>query len=727
MASFGSNELANATSVVRSRYDTSAAALTATPSVQVDIPRAPIVPVTSELAADVQTVNQIFGLVGQAFGAAASVREGQIRDVERNNDIVGRANAAIAARHGRLDAVRYSEDIAAGKIKVPEGTRAGEFATQLVNRELANTGVADEDYVEQYRSIMEPHLARTLASQLATDKEVAAKETMSILADGVYTAKSVDDINATVQSAVAQFGVTDRAARASIVLPALKLAAESGDTTKFDMIASSIPQGEFAGEVATLRNSAQAVSLQQQNKQSALLAGTITELIDSGAPADIVADAIRQGGEVLSPGVSKMLNSRVAERDAAMQTKAMAELEQQYYAAGLNGQTDDQVGVINQIAKTDPERATKLINEFARGQEQFRKQAIETDIKRQQEAFLSSVVANRNSVPLGTIGDVTFKSGDKEVKLTGNDFRAAAKPSIFAEIDRTITDPALNLSAKVNEAAMHALPVHEWQGRFRAVLMSAEQLEQSDKVPAYVSETFGLYRVMKAQQPAFLDSLLTEKERKFYGAAVAALANTNDPLTALRVAQRAINPPAGTMVEIEQRIPMPDIERAAVQTGANNIGDVMSFIRDRATYYLPGTSATEALNKAKADAESMGAVINGRWTRTAVQGLGLETRAELPALGDHIIGKYVASQKDFKRESLAFEYNQNRNRWEIVDTLGRPVTGPEEGRQFSNDQLEKLRIDLGVQGLIDGPVKLRNLLEKMANIPEPKRSGNRVN
>jgi hypothetical protein len=727
MASFGSNQMASTTGTVRSRYDTSAASFSAVPTVPVDVPRAPIVQATSEVAQGIETVNAIFGLAGQALGAAASVQEGQIRDVERNNAITERANAAIASRHARLDAVRYSEDIAEGKVKVPAGTRADEFAMQLVSRELANTGVSDRDYVDEYRALMEPHLAKTLATKIAADKEVAAKETMAVLADGVYNAKSVENINATVQSAVAQFGVSDRVARASIVVPALKLAAENGETDQFEIIASAIPQGELTGEVKSLRDTANTNFLQQQNKQSSLLAGTITELIDSGAPAEIAEDAIRQGSGVLSPGVSKMLEDRIKTRDTAAQNQAAADLERQFYAAGLNGQIDDQIGAIAKVAKTDPEKATRLLYEFNRGQEQFRKQAIEVDLQQQQETFLSSVVANSNSVPLGTIGDVVFKSGDKEVKLTGNDIRTAAKARIFATIDQTITDPALNISAKINEAAKHALPVPEWQGRLRAPLMSAEQLEQASEAPAYVSEAFGLYRAMRAQQPAFLDSILNDQEKKFYGAAVGALANTNDPLQALRTAQRAINPPAGTIVDMEQRIQTKDIERAATKVGGNNIGDVMSYVRDRAMHYLPGTSADDALAKATADVQAMGTIINGRYTWTSVQGLGTETQKEIPALAKHLIDKYVATQKPERPDSLTFEYNQNRGQWEIIDVLaGAPAPGPGPVRQFGNDQLEKLRLDLGVQGLIDGPVKLRNLMEKIANIPEPKRSGNRV-
>lgn len=730
MASFGSSQMASTTGAVRSQYDTSTASLSATPTVPVDVPRFPIVQATSEVAQGIETVNQIFGLAGQALGAAASVREGQIRDVERNNDATERANAAIGVRHARLDAVRYAEDIAAGKVAVPAGTRSDEFATQIVSRELANTGVADKDYADEYRSILEPQIAGMLSKKLANDKETAAKETMAVLGDGVYAADSTDEVNAIVQSAVSQFGVSDRIARASIVVPALKLVAENAqnqdDIERFDTIAAAIPAGELAGEVKTLRDAANTNFLQQQNKQSALLAGTITELIDSGAPADIAEDAIRQGSGVLSPGVSKQLSDRIAARDTAAQNKATADLERQYYTAGLNGQTDDQVGAIAAISKDDPEKAFRLFTEFSRGQAEYRKQVIETDLQRQQETFLSSVVANSNSVPLGTIGDVTFKSGDKEVKLTGNDVRAAAKARIFAEIDNTITDPALNLSAKINESAKHSLPVPEWQGLLRSPLMSAEQLEQASEAPAYVKNAFGLYRSMRAQQPAFLDGLLNDREKKFYGAAVGALANTDDPLQALRVAQRAINPPAGTIVEMEQRIPVPDIERAATSVGGNNVGEVMSFVKDRAMHYLPGTSASDALSKAKADAKSMGTIINGHWTLTAVQGLGSETRAELPALGQHLIDKYAATQKPEKKSALTFSYNQGRNQWEIIDLLGAPVSGPSEVRQFSNEQLEKLRIDLGVQGLIDGPVKLRALMEKMANIPEPKRSGNRV-
>jgi len=617
----------------------------------------PVLPANTGNLVTLEQLDRILSITGSAIGAVNQTIAAKTSKINRNNAEVEMMDRALANRHARMDAATIGQQIDEGKIKVPDGVPIDQFAQQLVNDEIASVEGAGDSYREEYKDLA-PVLTEKFAAKQRADRRQANADNLDLMTDRAFAAKTPAEVAEAVAFSTKNFGVTERQAQASIVIPAMRQAAQIGDTAKVDMLASSLPKGTFAGDIDQLKLAAVATQNHQQTQRWQRGEDVLQSLLDANASTTAVRDAadeLHSLGE-LAPGKAEQWRRTMDMRDAQGQSVAKAAMIDTIATKRLQGASrKDLEKDVAKLAEIDPSAALAAESAIQEAEAKFERERVQQEKVLFKQGVIAEGVAAAGSGLLGSARDVKALASDgkTELSVSVDEIKQGALDAAFAQIDREETAKAGNYAAAFPAAQARKVRLVGQNGvlpeSFRQTLSAGsiaanpQILLEGTPPPATVA-AYSLYRQMLADAPAVAERAAEGKAKELFDNAVVLQSDfrnkdgSDDVAGALAAAARNVYADPMEKAGAMDRLKAADVQAAAKATvgrsfgqaftntlslgfvgrGRNdvkNIGEVEAAIRTRAAAYMPTKSPEEAIKIASARVAQQGQVVDGWWVR----------------------------------------------------------------------------------------------------------------
>lgn len=653
-------------------------------------------------------LRQAFGLVGQVAQGA-----GQVAAQDRAKQEA--FDEGEAAKVASLDTVDVAQGIDENRVFVPDGVKASAHAADLVEARIATEYAnKSEAWKKQYRASI-PRVAGMLEQDKSRRTAVKNAEALSGFSELAYQG----DVDKALAGA-RELGLTEQQVYAGVILPGLKTASATGNQEAFDRLAAALPEGQFKQTVDLERAQLQGAMMQKNARDQQQAMAFFEEIANTQSP-EVAADALRRmrdSGELTATNAAKAQELLDDRQKASAQQAVAAATNSLVSAVRSNAITAKQgLSAIDQWEATVGVKAANGMREafnsaLANKLHEEDKQAVELA---KSSLLTEQRAAFANGSPVATLPDLERVVNGKTVKVSGDDAAKIIMSEEFQKIDQSSRTPAEAASRKVQLSAEKGYEPEEWRGLLSLPYVGAGSVEKMDAVPPAWEEALTLYTIMRRTEPGLATKMVGDQERAFYDAVLSNMQSTTtggrpNVLAAFKQAQAARMRPPEEVASMVRNIPDNNVESAALSvvnnstwfsfirgesksSAARNIGnlnELQTAIKSEAVRLVKAgePSPDAAVEKAKQTVMASGAVINGFWTLTNVDGLPKFVQESLPQLGQKIIDDYKATTKDDGKYGLA--YDRRYGSWRVVDFLGMPVDGPKDKTTFRNGDLVRM-------------------------------------
>jgi len=446
-------------------------------------------------------LRQALGLVGAVAGDIGQTAR-SIAIAQRERDAEAKAlDQGHAAQAARTALPQIQADIAAGKFTIPQGQSIEAF----VNEHFIDPGTdgMSDAFHEEYARIATPTLVREFVAKQVEIKDKARQENIQLLSERATAATLPATIRESVEEARRLYPeMTDTDLMASIVMPAAKSAASSGNGAQLEA-AKAVLGDRFPAEVARLNAVYTDARAHQEARRNDDFTNTIADLYVKGQPFDQIRQSIR-----------------------AYDGKIDAKL------------IDEQLQRVNQRERESLSNSATLSLKAALGA-----------ARSQMSSRMKAAILDGHAF---AVQDQQIEGPDGQLhKIDADGVRMAAFQDEFARIAKTAPDPETAFAAQAELASRNGYSPPVWASTLSAgFVASTEQSLVKDPnaaMPAAAAEGFGIYKRLKAQAPGLLESMLPDaKARDFYETAYALQQLTQvggDDQRALLTARLAMSSP----------------------------------------------------------------------------------------------------------------------------------------------------------------------------------------
>jgi hypothetical protein len=631
---------------------------------------------------------EAFGLAGQVVGAAGNVAARDRAEVERLQEKEDYAQRGFANKAFSLDGVDLADDIENDRISLPTGAKPSEFATQFIDNWI-ETRYADrsEAWKEAYREN-----APRIASALQNKRERDDKKKIAIAVDGqkdaVFRAESDEQLDAAIAGTKA-LGLDDRDTIASVVIPNLKAAAALGDTARYNRLASRIPGGMFAEDVAETKYRLEAAQLTQQTRQHQQADAMLRQMVDEGVPLDTVreaVDALNRGNQ-LAPGDADEWYTKIDNRAERNRREAVAEKSRAIVDAVRAG--TPYLEQLDALATSDPDVYDRILPQIQRAE-------ASTAIDKYYTSVQQTLSPDK---PLASLKDQELKLPSGGVVLAkADDARKALATAEMRRIDQSVAADNKSIARAVWSRDNGVYP-EEMADRHRAGFFAAGRLMQGGQPTQATMDALNEWKAIREHAPAWGRGLGDAASRRFFDAALDNMvAAGSDPAVALRMAlDEAAATPEQTLArrvhlntKMLRRAEQNDLEFDSNKAGYGQVlNSIHAAAEAKADYGMP---PDKAIASAIAEAKESFVEINGAYIDTAVPSMTPDLKAALPAVTMDILTEYVG-QSGRDPATLTLEPVGKTGLWLVKDGP-LPARDPLGKFTFTGEKLQQRFIDM---------------------------------
>lgn len=624
---------------------------------------------------------EAFGLAGQVVAAAGNV-------AARDRAQEDQAQTGLAHQAFSLDGVDIADDIENGRVALPPGAKASEFATQFVDS-LIETRYADrpEAWKNAYRANTS-RIADALQDKRRRDIERGKKEAVTGFRDAAFRATDDAQLDAAIDGTKA-LGFDDRDAIASVIIPNLKAAAALGDADRYNRLASRVPDGMFAEDVAETKYRLEAAQLVQQSKQHQQADALLEGMLDHGVPLDTVREAVDalNRGDQLAPGQAdkwrNLIDAR-AERNRREAVSAKADAVVQAVRTG-----SPYIEQLESLATSDPDVYDRILPQIQRAE---RDRVLESHYAAVQQRLTRGeplAALQDEPLPLPSGGTVVAKASDTREAV------------ISLELNRIMatTPPERRQIEAVVWSRDNGVHPRELKDGLAAGYFAAGRLMQGGQPSQATLDAMNLWKTVRENAPAWGKDLADAPTRRFFDASLDNMGAANgDPAVALRMALEAASVPTEERDARRVRLNSKMLERETrnnlgFDPDKSNYGIVANRIRAvaeaKADYGIP---PEKAIADAIAEAKDAYVEINGAYIDTAVPGMTTDLKANLPAVTMDILTEYVG-QSGRDPTTLTLEPIPGTGLWMVKDG-NLPARDPKQKYTFETGALKTRLADM---------------------------------
>lgn len=617
-------------------------------------------------------IREAFGLVGQTVQAA-----GQITAQERVKQEA--FDEGDAARLASLDTVDVAQGIDEGNVFVPDGVKASDHATQLVEARIATEYANKSDaWKRQYRASI-PRVASMLEQDSAKRNAVKTAEAMNGFSELAYQGK----IDQALAGARALPGITEQQVYAGVILPGLKTAAATGNQEAFDRLAAKLPEGMFNTDVDPLRQRLEASILARQSDEYAKAEDVIQGMLDDNTPLATVRATIDGLNEAkqLAPGKADHWRTIIDNRAEALRNEAALQRGAAIVNAAKTG--TPYLSALESLATSDPAVYDRILPHVQRAEREY-------VTKGYIEGVQSLVQAG---VPLATITDETIDlpSGGT-VKINGKETQDKV---MSLELNRIFStgDPATRLVRMIDWSRDNDVYPPEFKTNLEIGVSQAGSLATGGQPTPMTLDAINTWREIQKRDPNWGRRLVDANTHRFLDAAVRNLAITQDnPATAIRLAVDAASVPADVQAYRRKQVWDKMVERENRNTlgldmTSRNSRQVLERMRAIAESKADfGMNPDQALSEAAQEIAATTKKINGAYINMNVRGMTDNLRDNFEPLSLNIIKEYVG-QSGQNTDDFTFEPDPIREGLWMVRKHGIPAEDPNGQFTFTTDAL----------------------------------------
>lgn len=488
---------------------------------------------------------------------------------------------------------RLEDEILSGKAPLPENPE--EFAAQFVT---SRTQGRSEAYAERFRQRLQPALVQAYTRRGAALRERAAAEDLNDRTQAAIGAASADELASILATAKTVHGDrTDDELKASLFLPALKNAAETGDQGRFDATMTAlgdgfIPQKTAAKELLTR-------TLRQAEIEKARdIEDHLFRRLESEDPLAVEGELNRLFNRgAIGPDSSRRVRSVIEARKADISRQA------------------EKLAVENAKLTADAEALTEAVTRAST-----------------REVGSGLFMLQDRTVELPNGQTYTVKAKDVAQRVTD---QAMAQ---FAE--RFADDPQKAIAAQVDFVARNGVVPSAWSAllnnadldaSINSILPGPQREGQETaplSVPPNLAAAFDLHQRISAINPRVAARAVTNADAaKLYelaGAAMKLPQYGNDAGKAMVAAVRIASDDAWWQTI---GVPARPLAEAVDDLGGVNAGYVNRTIERNAKLFLQlnGVSPEQALDQAVDSFKATHTKVNDAWVETARQDVGDES------------------------------------------------------------------------------------------------------
>lgn len=618
-------------------------------------------------------IREAFGLVGQTVQAA-----GQITAQERVKQEA--FDEGDAARLASLDTVDVAQGIDEGNVFVPDGVKASDHATQLVEARIATEYANKSDaWKRQYRASI-PRVASMLEQDSAKRNAVKTAEAMNGFSELAYQGK----IDQALAGARALPGITEQQVYAGVILPGLKTAAATGNQEAFDRLAAKLPEGMFNTDVDPLRQRLEASILARQSDEYAKAEDVIQGMLDDNTPLATVRATIDGLNEAkqLAPGKADHWRTIIDNRAEALRNEAALQRGAAIVNAAKTG--TPYLSALESLATSDPAVYDRILPHVQRAEREY-------VTKGYIEGVQSLVQAG---VPLATITDETIDlpSGGT-VKINGKETQDKV---MSLELNRIFStgDPATRLVRMIDWSRDNGVYPPEIDTGLKIGVSQAGQLGTGGQPSRSTLEAVNTWKAIKEHDPNWGRLATDPKTSRFLDAALNNMQMAgNDPAVAIRMAVEATSVPEDVQAFRRKQIFDKMVEREDRRTlgldpTARNYRNVLEQMRAIAEAKADhGMNPDLALTEAAKEVSESTKKINGAYINLNVRGMTTELRDNFEPLSLSIIKEYIGESGQ-ESDDFTFEPVAGREGLWSVRKRGIPAPDPQGRFTFTTAALD---------------------------------------
>lgn len=652
------------------------------------------VPVDTSISSQLAEFDHILGIAGQTAAQAGSLHMQEVNYAERQNEKSDALYSGLGVRARQSLLADTADQIAQGKIVVPEGQSLTDFATQYVQAYADSAYGNTNPAFKQEILDAAPHLSEQLLRAREHNVEQAKRDGVPILADSLYGAPDAGEMVKRLASGSDALKLTPQQ-RDSVVLKAMEGAAASGNTDKLDALKAAFPNNPFKSEIDTLTLQAANSAAIRQNKEWAANNDILQKMDDAGDSPSVIlamADDMAKNDQI-APGQKATWTQHLAARESQQRTASVAGMIDQIANARLNGATGEQLApLVSKLQSIDPSSALTAKNAIDEA-DQKRLRLQSDAFQKQAEAEIYTKWVN-SPLPFANIEDETIQLPDGKTHTVSRDkIIENVTTAKLAQLAQGKT-PEQAIVAQVDWAASKGTYPKQMARIVEASPAMAAQVSEGKPVPKSLLDSVRGWEIAKQRAPGWAAGLGDERGRAFLDAAAINLRDqTMSPAMAIQMASKVATSTSEER-EAATRAIDPAMVKKAVQAlpanvkAASNYPMIEAGIKEQAKVRFLGTnSGSSSLSESVNDAASS-LVVLGKWASPTNQAeMTQDLRDKLPDLSTELSRKYVKTNGG-NLDSHALVWNPTNGLWEINGPLGVPVTGP--GSKFTTKQLAQI-------------------------------------
>ena len=252
----------------------------------------------------------------ESVGAISRVTSQFVDEERRRGERVESQAAQLEAGRASLDARSdlpdYLSQIAQDET-LPDTDDLREFAERWVTDRVSDQ---PESYQQAYRNLAQPAIIKALVDQEDRHVEQGRARAMTLTAEGLVSATSLEQAQSQLSAATELHGLNDYQ-RVALVAPMLRSAAEQGDAERLriaqQLLGDRLPIEQQRAQAIFESRVASNVAEQRSQRR-----GQVLSMINNpDAPTDLIEATISQAAPSLGPDATADLQSRLRTRQGA--------------------------------------------------------------------------------------------------------------------------------------------------------------------------------------------------------------------------------------------------------------------------------------------------------------------------------------------------------------------------------------------------------------------------
>ncbi len=272
---------------------------------------------------------QITNQLGNEAQAAKAKADAEQRRLAENEAVQTHKTEVLEQAQASQDALTdyqtFKDDLLTGKKTLDPGADPTKVADNFINEQTSGRSMA---YAMKYAQIKDNLVAEMLTTR-RMDTAKRQSELLGVLANGATGIKSTDEANSYIEQAkTINPKLSDAEAKATVLLPGAKAAAEAGNATQLQVFKDALGP-DFTLEAAKLDQMLGQAQNRQQAQKDRVFSQQMATLQFSGAPPVLKRMMVDQFQGIADPTVLETAKHAIDTEEAGAAKKILADAYKQ--------------------------------------------------------------------------------------------------------------------------------------------------------------------------------------------------------------------------------------------------------------------------------------------------------------------------------------------------------------------------------------------------------------